>query len=314
MWRRVLAVGICVFFISNIVSADIIRGINIDFVTIGNPGNAANTRGFGAVGYEYQIGKYEVTHGQWNAFTVTIGAPTGNDYDGQSPYDADQSGNPADAYGFDQSLVNNLPTNNLSWFEAAQFCNYLTSGDKSLGAYLFSGDNTNPGDFLNIDRDSAVSAYGIAYVIPTEDEWYKAAYYTGSGYSTYANGSDTIPPADNGWNYGGGLYGSYSWYVGTGTMEQNETFDMMENIIEWNETLVFDSSHIISSGAYESSGMVSGGSYNQSNALDDLSSSSSPSYYPQYYEGSVGFRVASVPEPATLLLLGLGGLVLRRER
>ena len=31
----------------------------------------------GAVGYNYRIGKYEVTNAQWNAFTAAVGAPTG---------------------------------------------------------------------------------------------------------------------------------------------------------------------------------------------------------------------------------------------
>ena len=66
----------------NFSSADTIRGINLDFVTIGNAGNAGDTRaeanpnGCGAVGYNYRVGKYEVTNSQWNAFTAAAGVPT----------------------------------------------------------------------------------------------------------------------------------------------------------------------------------------------------------------------------------------------
>ena len=95
--------------------------------------------GCGAVSYDYRIGKYEVTNAQWNTFTAAAGAPTGND--GGYSYSAYFTGA-------------QQPTNMVSWYEAAQFCNYLTSGDKSKGAYLFSGNNTNPGDFLGINRDS----------------------------------------------------------------------------------------------------------------------------------------------------------------
>ena len=35
--------------------------IGYQFVTIGNPGNADDTTGFGGVNYTYNIGKYEVT-------------------------------------------------------------------------------------------------------------------------------------------------------------------------------------------------------------------------------------------------------------
>lgn len=159
----VVVMIVCVMVLVNIASATIIRGIDMDFVTIGNVGNAADSTGYGAVVYDYSIGKYEVTNSQWNTFVSVAGAPTGN---------------PSNAY--DESAYwtgTNIPTNRVSWYEAAQFCNYLTSGDKYSGAYNFD----QSGNFLGIERESAVSAYGIAYVLPTEDEWYKAAYYTGSG-------------------------------------------------------------------------------------------------------------------------------------
>ena len=180
----------------------------------------------------------------------------------------------------------------VSWYETAQFCNYLTSGDKSLGAYLFSN-----GDFTGIDRDSAVSAYGIAYVIPTEDEWYKAAYYKpdGSGYSLYASGTNTAPTAGDESNYGS--VNSAPWDVGTGAEEQNGTFDMMGNVNEW-----------IGSGY-----VFRGGSYGNSNS-SYLASSYRNGYSPAGEDDVMGFRVASVPEPATLLLLSLGGLFLRRRK
>jgi hypothetical protein len=265
----------------NFASAEIIRGIGMDFVSIGNAGNAGDTRGggyanpygCGAVNYIYRIGKYEVTNAQWDAFTAAAGAPTGND--GGYSY-------PAQFTGAQQ------PTNKVSWYEAAQFCNYLTSGDKSKGAYHFYGDNANPGSFLGIDRTAAQATYSMVYVIPTEDEWYKAAYYkpNGSGYSLYANGLDTIPAADNGWNY---LFGAYDtpWDVGTGAMEQNGTFDMMGNVWEWNETLILAQYSGLRGGAYAEypDNMASYGRY----------------YYNPYFESfSVGFRVVSLCPSADL--------------
>lgn len=289
-----LVAMVCVMV--DVASADIVRGIDIDFVTIGNAGNPGDTRtiypnsanpyGCGEVSYEYQIGKYEITNGQWDAFVLMAGDPTGN------PSEA-YNNNPLTSW-----TGSNIPANGVSWYEATQFCNYLTSGDKSRGAYQFSGTNTNPGDFLGVDRDAAVATYETVYVIPTEDEWYKAAYYTGSGYSTYANGQDTIPAADNGWNYVGGTYSS-PWNVGTGAMEQNGTFDMMGNVWEWNETLI------------GSNRGVRGGSY--LNYVSDIRSSGQEDYYPIAETCAIGFRIASVPEPATLLLFGLGGFVLRKR-
>jgi formylglycine-generating enzyme required for sulfatase activity len=294
MKRIALTAIVCVMAVVNIASAELIRGIDIDFVTIGNAGNPGDTRtdypdsadpyGCGAVGYEYQIGMYEVTNGQWDAFVSAAGAPAGN---------------PSNAYDYSAFWTgDDIPTNVVSWYEAAQFCNYLTSGEKSQGAYLFSGNNTNPGNYLGIDRGSAISAYDIAYVIPTEDEWYKAAYYTGSGYSTYANGTDVSPIAGDDTNYNSAVV--RPWAVGTGTIEQNGTFDMMGNVWEWNETLISGSSRGIRGGTYDS--------YN-----DWLSSSYRVPFGPEGQGDFIGFRVASVPEPSTFLLLSLGAVMLRKR-
>lgn len=294
MKRTILVVVVGVLLAAaNVASATIVQGIDIDFVTIGNPGNPGDTRpeanpyGCGSVDYTYQIGKYEVTNAQWYDFVTAAGAPTGN---------------PSGAY--DESARwtgDNIPTNEVSWYEAAQFCNYLTSGDKSQGAYKFSGNNSNPRDFEGIDRDSAVSTYGIVYVIPTEDEWYKAAYYTGSTYSTYANGTDTAPIAGDDTNYGNAIGQPWDVGVGNGTQEQNGTFDMMGNVEEWNEALYFGSNRGFRGGSYR---------YYDS----DLRSSYRNFTTPGIEANSLGFRVASVPEPSTLLLLGFGGMALLRRR
>ena len=46
--------------------------VNIDYVTVGNAGNAADTTGYGAVAYAYKIGKYEVTNAQYTAFLNAV--------------------------------------------------------------------------------------------------------------------------------------------------------------------------------------------------------------------------------------------------
>lgn len=267
----------------NVVSAELIRDIDLDFVTIGNAVNAADITGYGTVEYDYSIGKHEITNAQWNIFAAAAGVPTGN---------------PTGAYDLLPHWTGtDIPTTNLSWFEAAQFCNYLTSGDKSKGAYQFSGNNANPGDFIGIDRNSAVSTYGVIYVIPTEDEWYKAAYYTGSGYSTYANGTSINPTNGVESNYGS----AGPWNVGSGTIEQNGTFDMMGNVWEWNETLV------------DYDRVFRGGAFNQ--AVDTLSSSYRLDGPESMEPFNLGFRIASVvPEPCSLVLLSVGGLMLRRRK
>jgi len=45
---------------------------SLEFVTVGNPGNAGDTTGYGSVPYTYQMGKYDVTVGQYTAFLNAV--------------------------------------------------------------------------------------------------------------------------------------------------------------------------------------------------------------------------------------------------
>jgi formylglycine-generating enzyme len=268
---------VCVMAAVNFASADIIRGISMDFVTIGNAGNGtdpATGNLYGAVSSSYRIGKYEVTAAQWQTINTAAGIGDSGPWSG------------------------NQPVAQISWYDAAQFCNYLTSGNKYSGAYKFDLS----GNFQEIDRASSISTYGTTYIIPTEDEWYKAAYFkpNASGYSPYANGTNTAPVAGVNSNYDGAI--GAPWNINNGTQEQNGTFDMMGNVWEWNETLFYGSSRGVRGGSYVSY------DYCLSSVLRD--------YYcsPYSKDSCIGFRVASVPEPATLFLLGLGTVILRRKR
>ena len=142
---------ITVSLFTGIASAEVIRDIDIDFVTIGNAGNAGDIRtvhpdvaipnGCGAIDYEYRISKYETTNSQWNQFVSIAGIPVGG---------------PASA--FDQGTFHSgaqVPVTGVSWYEAAQFCNYLTSGSKYSGVYQFNQD----GVFLRIPRTLRGKSY-----------------------------------------------------------------------------------------------------------------------------------------------------------
>lgn len=244
------------------------------YVTIGNAGNAADTTGYGAVSYTYQISATEVTIAEFTA----SGAGSDNEN-----YWNDGT----------RTVGTAAPASYVSLYEAMKYCNWLTSGDVNLGAYQFSG-----GNYLSTDRASAITTYGTVYALPTEDEWYKAAYYTGNLWSLYANGTDTAPGVETDSNYGG-IGGTYpgAWVVGTGTLEQNGTYDLMGNVWEWME---------------DSGGVVRGGSYgsSESNLRSSIRSLNSPASELDF----IGFRVVAVPEPASVMMISLGGLLIAGYR
>jgi formylglycine-generating enzyme required for sulfatase activity len=251
------------------------------FVTIGNPGNAADAAtGYGAVSYTYQISATEVTIAEFQA----SGAGNGNEN-----YWNDGT----------RTVGTAAPVSQVSLYEAMKYCNYITSGNILLGAYQFDGG----GVYQSTDRASAVTTYGTVYALPTEDEWYKAAYFKpdASGYSLYANGTANVPThgTTDGWNYWNNDYvngnPNHIWTAGFGGEEQNGTYDMMGNVWEWME----DSGGVIRGGTYyfNESSLRSSARYSISPATDNNA-------------GTVGFRVVAVPEPATAGLLGLSSLLL----
>ena len=52
--------------------------VSIEYATIGDAGNDADTTGYGAVAYEYRIGKYEVTNAQYAEFLNAKGQSNAN--------------------------------------------------------------------------------------------------------------------------------------------------------------------------------------------------------------------------------------------
>ena len=322
--------------------------ITIDMVTVGNPGNANDTGGTnnGAVNYSYQIGKYDVTIGQYTAF-LNAADPNGwNPYGIYNlsmatdlniagiSYTSEASAGSKYAVISNGGNSSNRPITYVSWFDAARFSNWMTNGQGSGstedGAYTLNGATSG---------DAVAANAGAAFRLPTENEWYKAAYYSPNyvspndepnlggpglpgvpGYYGYATQSDTAPG-----NIIGSMANQANYYTGTrysvtqsGDYDSNQnyltdvgafsgsgsfygTFDQSGNVLQWN-----DLDGLASSG---SSRGVRGGVWSFSDPFY-LSSSSSISEDPSFGSSGIGFRLASpvaVPEPSTYAM-ALAGL------
>jgi len=315
------------------------HAVVIDIDTVGNPGNAADDTTRGAVDYTYNIGKYEVTAAQYCDFLNHVAAT-----DTYGLYSTDMW---SSAYGckiqrsgssgnYSYSVASdwaNRPVNFVSYWDSARFANWLHNGQSTGlqnasttedGAYFINGYNDRDLDGRTIQRKP-----GAKWFLPSEDEWYKAAYYKAggqnAGYWDYPTASNTTPsnvlgsptdPGNNATYYDNGhTIGSPYCRTLVGAHENSDspygTFDQGGNVWEWNEALNCQD------GTYARRG-VRGGSYGSNDIC--LHASFRDGGRTPTVEGIwFGFRVSeAVPEPSGLLVLGSGILALagmiRRRR
>ena len=273
--------------------------VTIDWVAVGNAGNAADTTGYGAVAYAYQIGKYEVTNAQYGAF-LNAAAKTDNYAlynSNMSSLGISRSGSSGSyTYSVTTALANR-PVVYVSWFDAARMANWMVNGQGNgsteTGAYTLNGATSG----VSFTKNAGAQVY-----IPTENEWYKAAYYNAANtsYSLYPNGQNTITTADANYGIVVGSTTDVGSYSGDGS--SYGTFDQGGNVYEWNDAVI--------SGLWRG---LRGGSVfvNES----PLRASDRGTNDPSDEYSVVGFRVASVPEPTSLLLTMLaGGVMLARRK
>jgi len=282
------------------------NAFTMDFVTIGNPGNAADTTGSpnpaGSVAYTYNLGKHEVSRDQIDKANAAGSL-------GITMYDMS-------SYGGNGV---NRPATGVSWYEAAKYVNWLNTSTGGTAAYKFSGStfqlwsSTDAGyNANNPFRNSSAKFW-----LPSTDEWYKAAYGKADGsWSNFPNGTDIAPTA-----VAGGTEANTAVYNGqsgpaditsAGGLSPYGTMGQGGNVSEWNETAVDG----INNTAGESRNLRGGAWYSSSSGLDASSRYTTSPASEGGFTGDYGFRVASVPEPSTglLVVLGLSGLLLRRRK
>ncbi len=195
MNARAIARAVCVL-VMLVCTTSVQAAVTVETVTVGHPGNAADTRydtsGYGAVSHEYNIGKHEVTAGQYCEFLNAVA-----DTDSYGLYNASmwsdtygckiQQSGASGSYAYSVAAdYANRPVNYVSWGDAVRFANWLHNGQPTG----VQGDSTTEDGAYDLDgavTEAALLAISREadwkWAITSEDEWYKAAYYKGGGTS-----------------------------------------------------------------------------------------------------------------------------------
>ncbi|MEM1329176.1 MAG: SUMF1/EgtB/PvdO family nonheme iron enzyme [Planctomycetota bacterium] len=313
--------------IAGIVATPAFAQITLDWVTVGNAGNSDDpTTGFGAVAYEYRIGKYEITNTQYAAFLNAAAVSDPNNlYDtrmGSAPEGGIVRSGSSGSFTYSvKPNMGNKPVIFVSWLDAARMSNWLTNGQGSgsteSGTYTFNGISSISAITRDLSNPNQV-------FIPTENEWYKAAYHHPAGqggdtdgywlYATQSNAAPVIATATgvgdvanpgpstvnhrNGadWN---GLNGNVTTVGSAGNTSFYGASDMNGNVFEWNETLVDGPERGLRGGSWDDN-------------LASLRASFRDEDVPMYQDDDVGFRLAapalqSTPEPCSIADLTTDG-------
>ena len=281
---------------------------SLSFVTVGDAGNAADPATgslYGSVSYAYRMGEDDVTVGQYVQFLNAVAkSDTYGLYNigmapGEFPTISITRSGSSGSYNYSvtgsDAQAANCPIFCVTWGDAARFCNWLQNGQPSgaegsgttdTGAYTLNGDTTN----LMTETRNA----GATYFIPSENEWYKAAYYKGGGtnagywsYPTQSNSppGNTLPDTGDNANINVTNYADPTNYltpVGDFSASPGPygTYDMGGDLFQWNEANIDGSSRGLLGGYWGSNPGILASSYRGS---DD----------PAIGERFMGFRVAS---------------------
>jgi|APCry1669189534_1035231.scaffolds.fasta_scaffold16834_2 formylglycine-generating enzyme len=320
--------------------------VNIETVLIGNTNNQPDpVDQVGQVSYPYKIGKYNITAGQYVTFLNAVAAKpkaiknTALSKAIEDLWTADMStnakqyvtpsgviqrtgggvaGNPysyailrdtnlESLYGATAS--SNRPMFEISWFRAARFANWMHNGatngaDTEHGAYQLNGA------LKGVFAKTAAAKWWI----PSEDEWYKAAFYDTNLVTT--NGTNVIPggyhdfptradepdyplaDASTGTNSTGTNSANYSGVMPDGlkltpagaypnTHSAYGVYDLAGPLWQWNDAIYTNAK-----GVGETRGMR-GGSW--SLGILTIHRYSPRDYPPDYADDDAGFRLCTKP-------------------
>lgn len=257
----------------------------LGFVTVGNAGNPADTSGqpnpVGSVPYVYRMGAYEVSRDVITKANAAGGLGLTLDEMEQLP------GGPRAE----------IPATGITWYEATKFVNWLNTSTGHAPAYNFSEGAFglwSSSEAWQLGGENLYRHKDAFYFLPSEGEWYKAAYYDGATavYYDYPTGSDTPPIA-----VAGGTASGTAVYrqpndqgpadaSNAGGLSPYGTMGQGGNVLEWMES-DFNGSNDEPTGirAYRGGDWTSSGS--------ELTSSDRFTASPPDVYMNMGFRVAS---------------------
>jgi formylglycine-generating enzyme required for sulfatase activity len=274
----------------------------VDFVSVGNAGNGNDFGDYfstcGGVAYNYRIGTYEISQDMINKATangmanVTGGAWTGNQ-----------------------------PAAKITWYEAAAFVNWLNVSKGYSPAYNLSYSGSwsvsawGASDQATTGVRSGTNPFrnkGAIYLLPSEDEWYKAAYHKNDGvtanYWDYATAGNSVPDGIDfagDPNYQAVIRDDYNQGHPNAITDAGSsssaygTYGQEGNVKEITESPYRE----INNGPNDDR-TLRGGTWYDLQHLQHMRAG----FHPGIESFYIGFRVASVPEPSSGLL-GLIGLV-----
>ena len=300
-------------------------GVTIDYTPVNNAGNAANvSTGWGAVSNVFKIAKYETSNEQYKDFLNKVDASGTNPngvYNAQMGSDSlggitfNAGGSSGAKYTVKTGTspggvaYTNMPVLFTTWFSAARFTNWLQNGQQTNSSSMETGAYT-----LNNQTSGNIPARnaGATDFLPSRDEWYKAGFYDGNtvAYKTWPTDSNAQPTNTvsnltlaNVANYGSTSTPTLSPIsVGSyiNTTSPYGAFDMFGNATEYTDTAGTGADvgrPQMFSGSWATT-VASAGSWNSTASAIFRSSTTAT--------GQVGFRVAAVPEPATIALASVG--------
>jgi len=304
------------------MAASGVKAVAISLVKVRDAGNAGDHPGSdfrrGAVSYEYYIGKYEVTNDQYTKFLNAVAASDlkylYNEKMGSDPRGGIIRNEQSGKYTYStKKNMGDKPVVFVCFWDAVRFVNWLHngqgSGDTETGSYTLKGQGTERNQHQSaFDSNNVERNVGATWVVASEAEWYKAAYYeprantqSHDNYWFYPTKSDAnmkratadlvgniSNPGKNVANFGN----EASWNgqksnvttvgsAGPSSRSYYGTYDQGGNVSEWNDTRIRGFSRGIRGGSCES-------------VVQELDRLNATDVAPEKQYFNVGFRVVNL--------------------